>query len=102
MSPFISDIDDSKFDQPLPARFHADVLKIIWKDPKKRQTYRPEDIANGNLFRDMMDHDPLAATTLQQLHKFYLDDPVLNPFTLWERPPIKMVVCAYGVGLETP
>jgi hypothetical protein len=33
--------------------------------------------------------------------RYYKGDPVLNPLTPWERPPIKNVFCIYGIDLKT-
>jgi hypothetical protein len=33
--------------------------------------------------------------------RYYHNDPILNPLTPWERPPIKNVYCTYGVDLRT-
>jgi len=35
------------------------------------------------------------------LFRLYHDDPVFNPLTPWERPPIKNVFCIYGAHLKT-
>ena len=34
-------------------------------------------------------------------YRLYHDDPVMNPLTPWERPPIKNVFCIYGAHLKT-
>ncbi|KAF2292689.1 hypothetical protein GH714_026724 [Hevea brasiliensis] len=31
----------------------------------------------------------------------YIMDPVLNPLTPWDRPPVKNVFCIYGIDLKT-
>lgn len=31
----------------------------------------------------------------------YHSDPVLNPLTPWDRPPVKNVFCIYGIDLKT-
>lgn len=33
--------------------------------------------------------------------RYYQGDPVLNPLTPWERPPIKNVFCIYGLDSKT-
>jgi hypothetical protein len=33
--------------------------------------------------------------------RFYHNDPVLNPLTTWDRPPIKNIFCIYGIDLKT-
>lgn len=38
---------------------------------------------------------------LTVLCRLYHDDPVFNPLTPWERPPIKNVFCIYGAHLKT-
>lgn len=34
-------------------------------------------------------------------YRLYHSDPVLNPLTPWDRPPIKTVFCIYGTDLKT-
>lgn len=49
----------------------------------------------------------LSGVGIQQLnimfcnHRYYLEDPVLNPLTPWSRPPIRNVYCMYGVDMKT-
>jgi len=31
----------------------------------------------------------------------YHDDPILNPLTPWDRPPIKNIFCIYGIDMKT-
>lgn len=33
--------------------------------------------------------------------RYYQGDPVLNPHTPWERPPLKNIFCIYGIDSKT-
>lgn len=33
--------------------------------------------------------------------RFYQGDPVLNPLTPWDRPPLKNIFCIYGIDSKT-
>lgn len=35
------------------------------------------------------------------IFSFYQDDPVLNPLTPWDRPPLRNIFCIYGTDLKT-
>lgn len=35
------------------------------------------------------------------IFSFYQDDPVLNPLTPWDRPPLRNIFCMYGTDLKT-
>lgn len=64
-------------------------------------SFSAHDVSNGKFFRAIKDYDPDIGRALYQLNKAYHDDPVLNPLTPWERPPIKNIFCIYGVDLKT-
>ncbi|KAJ7543177.1 hypothetical protein O6H91_09G028100 [Diphasiastrum complanatum] len=66
-----------------------------------QRTFPAHRVADGSLFHEIGEFDPDSRRSLHQLKKYYLDDPVLNPLTPWERPPIKNVYCMYGVNLKT-
>ncbi|KAG6542404.1 hypothetical protein Mapa_016233 [Marchantia paleacea] len=66
-----------------------------------QKSYSAQEVADGTFLRDISDLDPTCNVTLQHLYKYYLEDPVLNPLTPWERPPIKNVYCMYGMDLKT-
>ncbi|KAL2643136.1 hypothetical protein R1flu_010723 [Riccia fluitans] len=82
--------------------------EIVAADPSTQQcnissqkSYSAHDVSDGTFFREISDIDPTCNVTLQHLIKYYLEDPVLNPLTPWERPPIKNVFCMYGIDLKT-
>ena len=54
------------------------------------------------MLRDLEELDATMAQKIHQLEEFYHKDPIINPLTPWERPPIKKVIVAYGIGLPTP
>ncbi|KAL6217585.1 hypothetical protein ACLB2K_010802 [Fragaria x ananassa] len=64
-------------------------------------SFSAREIADGTLFKAIEDYDPDMKRILYQLKKLYLDDPVLNPLSPWERPPLKNIFCIYGTGLKT-
>ena len=67
--------------------------------------YDANDVVNGKLYRELATtaNDELAGLTAKQQEKFYIDDPIASVLsTPWERPPIRRVICAYGIGRKTP
>ncbi|CAL1383326.1 unnamed protein product [Linum trigynum] len=64
-------------------------------------SFSAREVADGTLFRAIEDYDSDTKRLLYQLQKSYHGDPVLNPLTPWERPPIKNIFCIYGVDLKT-
>ncbi|KAJ4822766.1 hypothetical protein Tsubulata_004160 [Turnera subulata] len=64
-------------------------------------SFSAREISDGTLFRAIEDYDEDSKRLLYQLQKSYHEDPVLNPLTPWERPPIKNVFCIYGIELRT-
>ncbi|KAJ8749147.1 hypothetical protein K2173_013754 [Erythroxylum novogranatense] len=64
-------------------------------------SFSADEISDGTFFKAIEDYDSDIKRLLYQLHKSYHDDPVLNPLTPWDRPPIKNVFCIYGVDLKT-
>ncbi|CAM6094433.1 unnamed protein product [Calypogeia fissa] len=67
----------------------------------ERRSYTARQIADGTFLREIAEVDPTCNATLGHLIKYYMEDPVLNPLTPWDRPPIKNVYCMYGVDLKT-
>ncbi|CAI5734160.1 unnamed protein product [Hyaloperonospora brassicae] len=65
------------------------------------RNYTSADIASGQLFRDMSAHDPIFGKLETMRQRFYADDPVLDYFRPWERPPIASVYSVYGVNVPT-
>ncbi|XP_021281130.1 phospholipid--sterol O-acyltransferase isoform X1 [Herrania umbratica] len=64
-------------------------------------SFSAREISDGTFFKAIEDYDPDSKRILHQLKKSYHDDPVLNPFTPWDRPPIKNVFCIYGIDSKT-
>ncbi|KAK3159437.1 hypothetical protein QOZ80_2AG0150090 [Eleusine coracana subsp. coracana] len=64
-------------------------------------SFSAREVSDGTLFKTIEDYDPQSKALLYQLEKYYQGDPVLNPLTPWERPPIKNVFCIYGIDLKT-
>ncbi|XP_074577046.1 phospholipid--sterol O-acyltransferase [Curcuma longa] len=64
-------------------------------------SFNAREVSDGTLFKAIEDYDPDSKIQLYQLHNFYLGDPVLNPLTPWERPPLKNIFCIYGIDLKT-
>ncbi|XP_048126925.1 phospholipid--sterol O-acyltransferase isoform X1 [Rhodamnia argentea] len=64
-------------------------------------SFSAREISDGTFFKAIEDYDPDSKRLLHQLQKSYHGDPVLNPLTPWERPPIKNVFCIYGIDSKT-
>ncbi|KAK3028116.1 hypothetical protein RJ639_038977, partial [Escallonia herrerae] len=64
-------------------------------------SFSAREVSDGTFFRAIEDFDPDSKRLLYQLHKSYHDDPVLNPLTPWERPPLKNIFCIYGIDSKT-
>uniref|UniRef100_A0A0A9BY72 Phospholipid--sterol O-acyltransferase n=1 Tax=Arundo donax TaxID=35708 RepID=A0A0A9BY72_ARUDO len=64
-------------------------------------SFSAREVSDGTLFKTIEDYDPRSKALVYQLEKYYQGDPVLNPLTPWERPPIKNVFCIYGIDSKT-
>ncbi|XVF81028.1 hypothetical protein PTKIN_Ptkin15bG0123500 [Pterospermum kingtungense] len=64
-------------------------------------SFSAREISDGTFFKAIEDYDSDSNRILHQLKKSYHDDPVLNPLTPWDRPPIKNVFCIYGIDSRT-
>ncbi|XVF32348.1 hypothetical protein REPUB_Repub17cG0074100 [Reevesia pubescens] len=64
-------------------------------------SFSAREISDGTFFKAIEDYDSDSKRILHQLKKSYHDDPVLNPLTPWDRPPIKNVFCIYGIDSRT-
>eukprot|EP00897_Mesotaenium_endlicherianum_P001774 jgi/Mesen1/1624/ME000135S00620 len=63
--------------------------------------YTARQVADGTMLHEIGHLDPSMATLAKNLRDWYLNDEVVNPLTMWERPPIKHVYCQYGINLKT-
>ncbi|KAK7841308.1 phospholipid--sterol o-acyltransferase, partial [Quercus suber] len=63
-------------------------------------SFSAREISDGTFFKAIEDYDPDSKRLLYQLEKYH-SDPVLNPLTPWDRPPIKNVFCIYGLDSKT-
>ncbi|XP_020531050.1 phospholipid--sterol O-acyltransferase isoform X1 [Amborella trichopoda] len=64
-------------------------------------SFSARELSDGTFFKAIEDYDPDSERLLYQLQKLYHDDPVLNPLTPWDRPPLKNIFCIYGVDMKT-
>ncbi|CAM8933296.1 unnamed protein product [Rhodiola kirilowii] len=64
-------------------------------------SFSAREITDGTFFKAIEDYDPDSKRLLYQLEKSYHGDPVLNPFTPWDRPPLKNIFCIYGIDSRT-
>ncbi|KAM1234443.1 hypothetical protein ACFX2I_004037 [Malus domestica] len=64
-------------------------------------SFSAREISDGTFFNAIEDYDPDMKRILHQLKKLYHDDPVLNPLSPWDRPPLKNIFCIYGTDLKT-
>ncbi|KAL6071761.1 Phospholipid--sterol O-acyltransferase [Balamuthia mandrillaris] len=81
-----------------PGSTPLDLALMKRKDSEKRK-YNASNILE--LFEDIKEWDPISGKIADMAKKWYVNDPVLNPFTPWERPPIARVYCIYGINLRT-
>ncbi|CAN6460370.1 unnamed protein product [Victoria cruziana] len=66
-----------------------------------RLSFSAREVSDGTFFKAIQDFDPDSQRLLYMLQKLYLDDPVLNPLTPWDRPPLKNIFCIYGIDMKT-
>ncbi|ONH93197.1 hypothetical protein PRUPE_8G218700 [Prunus persica] len=64
-------------------------------------SFSAREISDGTFFKAIEDYDPDIKRILHQLKTLYHDDPVLNPLSPWDRPPLKNIFCIYGTDLKT-
>lgn len=64
-------------------------------------SFSAREISDGTFFKSIEDYDPESKRLLHLLEKSYHGDPVLNPLTPWDRPPIKNIFCIYGIDSKT-
>ncbi|DAZ93869.1 TPA: hypothetical protein N0F65_008135 [Lagenidium giganteum] len=65
------------------------------------KNYTSFDIASGQFFRDLAEHDPVFADLEIARKRFFANDNVLDYLVPWERPPIASVYSVYGINLPT-
>uniref|UniRef100_A0A1D1YKQ7 Phospholipid--sterol O-acyltransferase n=1 Tax=Anthurium amnicola TaxID=1678845 RepID=A0A1D1YKQ7_9ARAE len=66
-----------------------------------QMSFSAREVADGTFFKAIQDYDPDSERLVYQLRKYYQGDPVLNPLTPWDRPPLKNIFCIYGIGSKT-
>ncbi|KAL9168888.1 hypothetical protein ABFS82_04G044400 [Erythranthe guttata] len=64
-------------------------------------SFSAREVSDGTFFRAMADYDSDSQRLLYQLEQSYHGDPVLNPLTPWDRPPLRNIFCIYGTDLKT-
>lgn len=64
-------------------------------------SFSAREVSDGTFFKAIEDYDPESKRLLYQLQKLYHGDPVLNPLTPWDRPPLKNIFCIYGIDRKT-
>ncbi|KAJ8650758.1 hypothetical protein MRB53_003781 [Persea americana] len=64
-------------------------------------SFSAREVSDGTFFKAIEDYDPDSERLLYQLEKLYHGDPVLNPLTPWDRPPLKNIFCIYGKDMKT-
>ncbi|PKA55671.1 Phospholipid--sterol O-acyltransferase [Apostasia shenzhenica] len=63
--------------------------------------FSAREVSDGTFFKAIQDFDQDSERILYQLRKYYHEDPVLNPLTPWDRPPLKNIFCIYGIDMKT-
>ncbi|CAH9075467.1 unnamed protein product [Cuscuta epithymum] len=64
-------------------------------------SFSAREVSDGTFFQSIANYDPDSQRLLHLLENSYHGDPVLNPLTPWERPPLKNIFCIYGIDLKT-
>lgn len=64
-------------------------------------TFSAREVSDGTFFKAIEDFDQDSERLLYHLRKYYQGDPVLNPLTPWDRPPLKNIFCIYGIDMKT-
>ncbi|KAK1289697.1 Phospholipid--sterol O-acyltransferase [Acorus calamus] len=64
-------------------------------------SFSAREVSDGTFFKAIEEYDPDSKRLIYQLRKLYQGDPVLNPLTPWDRPPLKNVFCIYGIDKKT-
>ncbi|XP_020599211.1 phospholipid--sterol O-acyltransferase [Phalaenopsis equestris] len=63
--------------------------------------FSAREVSDGTFFKAIEDFDQDSERLLHHLRKYYQGDPVLNPLTPWDRPPLKNIFCIYGIDMKT-
>jgi len=97
--------DDEKDAWPIENLINITV-DADWAKPQGMEEKFPRTKAysSANILQALEDVAPLDSkinNTVSIINKYYLSDPVIKHFTPWSRPPIKKVICAYGVDMRT-
>ncbi|KAL3328601.1 hypothetical protein AABB24_035971 [Solanum stoloniferum] len=64
-------------------------------------SFSAREVSDGTFFKAIKNYDPDSERLFHLLKKSYHDDPILNPLTPWERPPLKNIFCIYGIDSKT-
>ncbi|XP_020112421.1 phospholipid--sterol O-acyltransferase isoform X1 [Ananas comosus] len=64
-------------------------------------SFSAREVSDGTFFKAIEEYDPDSKRLTYQLEKYYQGDPVLNPLTPWDRPPLKNIFCIYGIDSKT-
>ncbi|ETV96537.1 hypothetical protein H310_10248 [Aphanomyces invadans] len=94
MLPFPRAPDDPKANETL-----ITVRFLTKAEAYTTENFTLADITNGRFHRAMQTADPRFHDLAYLYDQYYTNDPVLNPHSPWERPPIKSVYIVYGTGL---
>lgn len=66
-----------------------------------QMSFSAREMSDGTFFKAIEDYDLDSKRLLHLLEKSYHGDPVLNPLTPWDRPPLKNIFCIYGIDSRT-
>ncbi|GAA0166386.1 acyltransferase [Lithospermum erythrorhizon] len=92
------EIPTTRGDDPYPS--FVDIPSMECQMPTQL-SFSAREVSDGTFFKAIEDYDPDSRRFLHQLKTSYHDDPVLNPLTPWERPPLKNIFCIYGTDMKT-
>ncbi|EPS65638.1 hypothetical protein M569_09139, partial [Genlisea aurea] len=94
------EVPSTRGDLANPFNAQVNVTEMECKFPSQ-QSFSVREVSDGTFFQSIVAHDPDIRRALYQLKLSYHDDPVLNPLTPWDRPPLKNIFCIYGTDLKT-
>ncbi|KAK8947500.1 Phospholipid--sterol O-acyltransferase [Platanthera guangdongensis] len=86
---------------PSISEVSQDVIPNLECGRPTQLTFSAREVSDGTFFKAIEDFDQDSERLLYHLRKYYQGDPVLNPLTPWERPPLKNIFCIYGIDLKT-
>ncbi|XP_065834922.1 uncharacterized protein [Oscarella lobularis] len=102
MTPHPPNAADDNYRATNPVVRRVPLLRVDIPETGKTYDFDANAVRNGHVFRRLGRYDALMNETAEQLLRFYDRDPLADVLHKpWPRPPVKRVICAYGVGVST-